>query len=541
MGLSHRVTMASVFATVSLILVGCGNSATSSKKQSITTSTDTELSTIDLSKTTSISAFNVLNNVDEGLFRLGKNSEVQPGIATDSKVSNDGKTYTFNLRKNAKWSNGDPVTAQDFVYSWRRTLDPKTASQYGYLFSGIKNADKIQNKKAAPSTLGVKAEGKYKLVVNLEQKIPYFKLLLGFPVFFPQDSKAVAKYVSKYGTTAKTMVYNGPFTLSGWNGTNLSWTLKKNKDYWDKGKVKLNSIKFNVVKDPSTGLNLYNQKKLDMAQLSATQAKQMGNKPNMVSRKQSSSYYIAFNQKIKAFKNKKIRQAISMAINRDTLANKVVGGGAVETDSFVSKGLAVSPKSKTDFTKDVTAPASMKYNQAEARKLFKQGMKEVGKKQLKFTLLNVDTYDQKQLSEYLQSAIEKTLPQVKVSLNNIPGQTVLSRQADQDFQVTVANWFADFSDPVTFLNILTSKNPSNISKWSNKQYDSLIDKTNGVDGSKPEARWQDMVDAQNLALKEQAIVPLYQSGEKWLINSNIKGIVYNTAGANYNYKEAYVK
>ncbi|GAY72784.1 oligopeptide ABC transporter [Lentilactobacillus kosonis] len=201
----------------------------------------------------------------------------------------------------------------------------------------------------------MKAVGKYKLVVNLDQKIPYFKLLLGFPVFFPQDSKVVAKYGSKYGTTASNMVYNGPFTLSGWNGTNLSWTLKKNPNYWDKKKVKLDDIKFNVVKDPSTSLNLYQQKKLDMAQLSATQAKQMGNNKNMISRKQSSSYYIAFNQKISAFKNKKIRQAISMSINRSTLANKVVGGGAVQTDNFVSKGLAFSPNNNTDFTSDTTA------------------------------------------------------------------------------------------------------------------------------------------------------------------------------------------
>jgi len=541
MGLSHKVAVASIFATTALILVGCGKSDNSSQKQTITTSTDTELSTVDLSKTTSVSAFNVLNNVDEGLFRLGKNSKVEPGIATDTKVSNNGKTYTFNLRKNAKWSNGDPVTAQDFVYSWRRTLNPKTASQYGYLFSGINNADKIQNKKVAPNTLGVKAVGKYKLVVNLEQKIPYFKLLLGFPVFFPQDSKAVDKYGSRYGTTAKEMVYNGPFTLTGWNGTNLNWTLKKNPNYWDKKNVKLDDIKFNVVKDPSTSLNLYDQKKLDMAQLSATQAKQMGNNKNMVSRKQSSSYYIAFNQKIKAFKNQKIRQAISMSINRSTLANKVIAGGAVETDNFVSKGLAYSPKNGSDFTSDTTAPASMKYNPTEAKKLMTEGLREVGQKQLKFTLLNVDTYDQKQLSEYLQSAIEKTLPQVKVSLNNIPGQTVLSRQADQNFQVTVANWFADFSDPVTFLNILTSKNPSNISKWSNSAYDALLNKTNGVNGNNPEARWQDMIDAQNLALQKQAVVPLYQSGEKWLVNSKVKGIIYNTAGANYNYKEAYVK
>lgn len=539
MHLSRRFTVLAGVASISLILVGCGQKS-SQQKKTITTSTDTELTTVDPSKTTAVGTFNVLNNVDEGLFRLGKDSKVEPGIATSSQVSKDGKTYTFNLRKNAKWSNGDPVTAQDFVYSWRRTLNPKTASQYGYLFSGIKNADKIQNKKAAVSSLGIKADGKYKLTVTLEQRIPYFKLLMGFPVFFPQDSKTVKKYGSDYGTSSKTQVYNGPFVLKKWTGTNLTWTLAKNSSYWDKKNVKLDDIKFQVVKDPATGLNLYNQKKLDMAQLSVTQAKQMGKKKDLVSRRQSSNYYIAFNLKNKAFQNLKIRQAMSMIINRKMMASKVVGGGAIDNDSFVSKGLAVSPKDGTDFTKDVTAPASMSYNPTKAKQLFRQGLQEIGRSSLHFTLLNSDTYDQKQLSEYLQSALQK-LPGLTVSLNNIPGRVILSRQADHQFQATVANWFADFSDPITFLNILTSTNPSNISRWKNTTYDKLIKASNDDDGSNADARWDDMVKAQNVALNNQAIIPLYQSGEQWLISSKVKGVVYNTAGANYNFKNAYVK
>ncbi|KRM10138.1 oligopeptide ABC superfamily ATP binding cassette transporter, binding protein [Lentilactobacillus farraginis DSM 18382 = JCM 14108] len=531
--------MLASIAGISLILVGCGQK-TGQQKKTITTSTDSELTTVDPSKTTAVGTFNVLNNVDEGLFRLGKNSKVEPGIATSSTISKDGKTYTFKLRKNAKWSNGDPVTAQDFVYSWRRTLNPKTASQYGYLFSGIKNADKIQNKKAPVSSLGIKANGKYQLTVTLEQRIPYFKLLMGFPVFFPQNAKTVNKYGSKYGTSSGTQVYNGPFTLKKWTGTNLNWTLKKNNTYWDKQHVKLDNVKFKVVKDPSTGLNLFNQDNLDMAQLSATQSKQMKKKKDLVSRQQSSSYYIAVNQRLKAFKNLKIRQAMSMIINRPLLANRVVAGGAISTDSFVSKGLAVSPKDGTDFTKDVTAPASMSYNPTRAKQLFKQGLQEVGLKSLHFTLLNSDTYDQKQLSEYLQSALEK-LPGLHVTLNNIPGRVILSRQANHQFQATVANWFADFSDPITFLNILTSKNPSNISGWKNTQYDQLIDASNNDDGSNAQSRWNDMVKAQTLALKDQAIIPLYQSGEKWLIKSNVKDVIYNTAGANYNFKDAYIK
>lgn len=539
MHLSRGVAALAGVASIALVLSGCGQNSGQQKK-TITTSADTELTTVDPSKTTAVGTFNVLNNVDEGLVRLGKDSKVEPGIATDWTVSKDGKTYTYNLRKGAKWSNGDPVTAQNFVYSWQRTLNPKTASQYGYLFSGIKNADKIKNKKAKVSTLGIKADGKYKLTVKLEQRIPYFNLLMGFPVFFPQDSNAVKKFGNDYGTSSKTQVYNGPFTLTKWTGTNNTWTLKKNKDYWDKKQVKLDNINFKVQPDTSTSLNLYNQGKLDMAQLSATQAKQMGNKKDLISRKQSSNYYIAVNQKSKVFKNLKIRQAMSMIINRKVLANKVMGGGAINNKSFVSEGLAVSPKNGTDFTKDTTVPASMDYNPTKAKQLFKQGLQEVGRTSLHFTLLNSDGSDQKQLSEYLQSALQK-LPGLKVTLNNIPGRAILSRQASGQFTVTVANWFADFSDPITFLNILTYNNPSNISGWKNSQYDSLIKDSNADDGSNANARWDDMVKAQNIALKDQAIIPLYQSGEKWMVNSKVKGIVYNTAGANYNFKEAYVK
>ena len=185
----------------------------------------------------------MLNNTMEGLYRLGKDSKVEPGIATKTTVSKDNLTYTFTLRKNAKWSNGDKVTADDFVYSWRRTVDPKTQSQYSYLFEGVKNIDDITAGKKAPSTLGIKSVGQYKVVVTLTKKIPYFKLLMGFPSFFPQNKTAVEKYGKKYGTSSKYMVYDGPFKMTGWTGTNLSWTLSRNKNYWDKSHVKLDKIK----------------------------------------------------------------------------------------------------------------------------------------------------------------------------------------------------------------------------------------------------------------------------------------------------------
>lgn len=249
-------------AAAGLALTGCGSKSSSgSSKQVLNWNEASELPTMDLSKATDTISFDMLNNSMEGLLRIGKNSKVEPGIAKSYKVSSDGLTYTFNLRKNAKWSNGDKVTADDFVYSWRRTVDPKTQSQYSYLFEGVKNIDDITAGKKAPSTLGIKAVGQYKVVVTLTKKVPYFKLLMGFPSFFPQNKTAVEKYGKKYGTSSKYMVYDGPFKMTGWTGTNLSWTLAKNKNYWDKSNVKLDKINFKVNKSTTTSYNLYQSKK----------------------------------------------------------------------------------------------------------------------------------------------------------------------------------------------------------------------------------------------------------------------------------------
>lgn len=538
----HKWLAAVGVAGSALLLAACSNSgSSSSKNESITLSTDGEISTMDLSKTTAVETFNLLNNSEEGLYRLGKHSKTEKAIAKKMVKSKDGKTYTITLRHGVKWSNGDPVTAQDFVYSWRRTVNPKTKSQYGYLFSGVKNADEIQDSKKSPSTLGIQAKGKYKLKITLESQIPYFKLLLGFPVFFPQDKKVVQKYGSNYGTRSNRLVYDGPFKLVNWNGTSTAWKLVKNNKYWDKKHVKLNTIHYQVVKDPQTGLNQYDSKKLIATSITGNQAKNLKNNKALTNLPTSSSYYLSLNQKMKLFKNLKIREAISMAVNRNTLTNKVLGDGSFDNGSFVSKGLAVNPKTGKDFTSDTSTPASMKYNPTEAKKLWKEGLKETGISNPHITLLAGNASDTGQVTQYLQNTLEKHLPGLTITDKNIPAQTVLAEQSQHNFQMTLSDWYADFSDPITFLNILTTDNPSNQPQWSNKQYDKLIKASSTTDANKPEARWNDMVKAQNILLKDQGITPLFQSGAPWMISSSFKGYIYNSAGANWNLKEAYTK
>ena len=524
-----------------LALTACGSNSSKSglaDKQVLNWSYASELPSMDLSTATDTISFDQLNSTMEGIYRIGKNSKVEPGLATKTEVSKDGLTYTFTLRKNDKWSNGDPVTAQDFVYSWRRTVDPKTGSQYAYLFDGIANANDIIAGKKAVDTLGIKAEGKYKLVVTLEKKLPYFKLLMGFPVFFPQNQNVVEKYGKKYGTAAKYLVYNGPFKMEGWSGSNLSWKLVKNKNYWDKKDVKLSQINFSVNKSTTTSYNLYQSKKLDYTPLSTEQAKQLKGKDGYKVLKEARTNYLEFNETNKVFANKKIRQALSYAVNRQVLADKVLGAGTLPSLGIVSRDLAFN-KGK-DFAVAAKTTAGVTYNKAKAQKLLKEGLAEVGQSKLNFTLLGDDTDVSKQVTESLQSQIQQTLPDVDVSVSNVPFKTRLQRSEDGDFDVVVSAWGADFADPISFLDLFTSDNSYNNGKWKNAEYDKLITASKTTDAGNVDKRWDDMVKASKILSEDQGVAPLYQLNVAYMLNPSVKGVIQNTAGVTWSFKDAYI-
>ncbi|WP_367369420.1 peptide ABC transporter substrate-binding protein [Pediococcus ethanolidurans] len=540
---------ATILAVVPLLLLAaCGNgsSASSSKgnlatKQVVNWTESSELPSIDPSLATDEISFNLLNNTNEGLYRLGKNNKIEPGMATKTTVSKDGKTYKFTLRKNAKWSNGDSVTAQDFVYSWQRINNPKTGSQYAYLYSGVKNADQIQAGKKAVSTLGIKATGKYKLTVKLDKAIPYFKLLMGFPSFFPQDQKVAQKYGSKYATQSKYQVYNGPFTLQGWTGTNNKWSLVKNKKYWDKKHVTLTKINDQVVKDTETGLNQFQGKQVDQTAISGTQVANLKNSKSFFLGREARNAYLEYNyKKIKAFRNLNIRQAMSLAINRKQLVTKVLADGSTTPKGFVTDGLASNPKTGEDFAKEAyNGGTGVTYNLKEAKKLWAKGLKQEGKKSVTYTLMSDDTDVGKKTTEFLQTQLEK-LPGLKINVENIPYKTRLARSAKGQFQLVVTLWGADFSDPISDLGLFTSTNSFNNGKWGNKEYDKLIDAANNGDANNTEKRWEDMVKAEKLLMSQQANAPLYNGVAPQLINTKVKGYVYNTAGVPWNWKGMYV-
>ncbi|WGN90002.1 peptide ABC transporter substrate-binding protein [Ligilactobacillus faecis] len=542
MKLAKFAKTGAVVALSAIFLAACGKSSNESTadKQVLNWSESAELPTMDLSKATDTVSFSQLNNSLEGLYRIGKNAKIEPGIATKTTVSNDGLTYTFDLRKNAKWSNGDKVTAKDFVYSWQRTVDPKTGSQYAYLFEGIKNATAVMNGEKQPSELGIKADGDYKLVVTLEKNVPYFRLLMGFPAFFPQNQKAVEEYGSKYGTASKYMVYNGPFVLEGWTGSNLSWKLTKNKNYWDKDKVKLNTINYSVNKSSSTSYNLYQSGKVDATALGAEQAKQLKGQTGYLTRKEATTFYLQFNQTKAEFQNLKIRQAISKAVDRDQYVKQVLAGASTPAKGFVSSGLA--ERNGKDFADAAYVKSGVDYNKAEAKKLFDEGLKELGRDKLEFQILSDDTDGGKKTTEFLQSALTETFgsDKVKITVSNVPFKTRLARSDAGNFDVVMTAWGADFSDPISFLDLMTSDNAQNDGKWKNEEYDRLIEASKTTDVNDPAKRWDDMVKAEKILMEDQGVAPIYQRAQPWMIKPSVKNIIYNSAGASYNFKETYI-
>lgn len=254
MGISKKLLSIGTIAFSAIILAACGNqsSSTANKKQVLNWSETTQLSTQDPSLATDTTSFQALLNTGDGLYRLDKNNKPKLSLATKESTSNGGKTYDFYLRKNAKWSNGDPITAKDFVYSYRRTVTPSTKSQMAFYLYQIKNAEAINKGQKKPTSLGVTAVSKYHLRIQLTRPLSYFKILLAWPLFFPQNQKVVKKYGKLYGTQAKYTVSSGPFTLTKWNGNNKTWTLVKNKNYWDAKDVKLTKVNEQVSESTTT-------------------------------------------------------------------------------------------------------------------------------------------------------------------------------------------------------------------------------------------------------------------------------------------------
>lgn len=482
-----------------------------------------------------------LYNTYEGLYRLGDYNELIPAGATElATVSEDGLKYTVKLNEKSKWSDGKAVTADDYVFSWQRTVDPETASEYANMFTPVKNAEKITKGELKKEELGIKAISDYALEIDLEAATPYFQNLLAFPNFFPQRKDIVEKYGKEYAKTNENAVYNGAFVLEDYTGPGVStsWKYVKNDNYWDKEAVKLDEVDNNVVKEAGTALNMYEDGQINETYLSGELSQQNKDNPDFLSILQPNTFYIQYNLKKddSTLKNKNVRTAISYSIDRESVAENVLANGSTPADTYIPVELAYSPDGNEDFTK-VSEPKAT-FDKTKAKESWKKAKKELGKDSIELELLVTDTESAKKISEYLQEELQDTLEGVKINVTTVPFAVSLDRLHSGDFDITLAGWGADYPDPMSYLNNLISDNPINYGGYSNEQYDTLVNAINTKEGTDLDSRWDKMIEANQLIMEELPITPVFQQAKTYLRNSNVKGVEARSMGTQFDYKNA---
>jgi len=511
-------------------------------KQVFNKTENQEIPTMDTSKSTDTLGSQILGNTMEGLYRLDKENKPIPAAAESSTKSEDGKKYTFKLRKDAKWSNGDPVTAKDFVFAWQRLLDPKTAAEYAFIAFPIKNAEAVNKGEKPVTELGVKAVDDLTLEVELDQAVPYFLNLVAFPSYYPLNEKFVKEKGDKYGLESDTTVYNGPFVLTDWKHEQ-GWKLKKNDQYWDKKTVKLDEINYSVVKEPATNVNLYDSGQIDFSLLTGEFVdKFRNNKEEYGVYNEPSTFFIRLNQKRGGqdtpLKSKKLREAIALSIDKKNLTNVILNDGSKPADYLVPKGLAAGPDGK-DFQE--TFKNGIKPDAKKAAAAWEEAKKELGKDQVTIEFLNYDTGNAKKVGEYVKDQIEKNLKGVTVNIKLQPFKQKLKLESDQDYDISYGGWSPDYADPMTYLDMFESKHSHNQMSFSDQKYDEIIKKAGGELMSDAKKRWEELGKAEKLLLEEDvALVPLYQSARSYVMKPHVKGVVKHNISPEYSYKWAYV-
>ena len=374
--------------------------------------------------------------------------------------------------------------------------------------------------------MGIKALGKYKVQVTLANPIPYLPQILEGAQFYPQNSKLIKKLGSKYGTSSKNLVYNGPFTVSGWTGSNLKWTYKKNPTYWNKKIVDLNKVNVQVVQTPSTGVNLFRSGELDYTTLTSDFVKQYQNNSSYHTKVTPTNGYLSFNLKRKSTGNVHIRRAISRAINKQQLVKTVLHQGKV-SNGIVAANFITDQATGNDYRKD--AGDLVTYNAKEAKKEWQLGLKQLGKKKLTLELLTSDIDDAKRVGEFIQSNLMKNLPGLTLRVRSIPLKSRLSNTTNHNYDFVYGTWQPSYEDPIDFLTVggLFNLAPD----YHNANFWKQIDLARSTYATDPQKRLNALVNAEKQLIQKDAFAaPLFQQGTSYLLNKRVKGFQLSPYG-----------
>jgi oligopeptide transport system substrate-binding protein len=522
-----KKAFASIFALlllVSAVLTGCGSKGTSGDgaakniKQEITLNAMSEPPSLDPALASDTTSGWIIDHLFEGLYTKNQKGEPVLGAASDVKVSEDGKTYTFTIRDDAKWSDGDPVTAQDFEYAWKRVLDPKTGSPFAFYMYYIKGAEEYNKGKGSADQVGIKALDDKTLQVELKAPLSYFDKLLTMWTFYPVK-KSLVESNPKWAAEAKGYVSNGAYQLAEWKH-NSEVVIEKNQHYWNKDTINMEKVTWKMVNDATTYYQMYKTGELDLIATLPTDAvaQEKNNKEYKVV-PYFGTYMFMFNVAKEPFNNVKIRRAFAMAIDRKAIVENITKSGEKPAYAFVPYG-ADTPDG--DFRE--VGGAYFEENVKEAKKLLQEGMKEEGWSTLpEVTLIYNTAENHKKIAEAVQEMLKRNLG-VKIKLANQEWKTYLETTKQSNFQMARMGWIGIFVDPTVILDYYLGDSPNNRTNWVNKQFDDLMAKAKVEQDDKK--RYELLHEAEKVLMTDMPFIPVYFYSQNYLTSPKFKGIVY---------------
>jgi oligopeptide transport system substrate-binding protein len=465
--------------------------------------------------------FEILGNANESLYRIGANGDLTPGLATSHEVSHDGLVYTFHLRSGLKWSNGDPLTAVDFVYSWTKLVANPENSYGNMVYDYVVNALDFQQGKATKDQVGVKATDPLTLQVTLKTPIAYFAQLTTMPMFCPLQEKFVEAKGDNFALTANDMLYSGPFMITEFDlATGV--TMVKNPNYWDAANVKLDAVEMRVIKEQGAALNAYQAGEIHRVNLTAQDIPSFKNDPELSTFSDYRNNYLQFNTKNPEM-NVNIRKALSFAVDRELLCSRILTDGSVPAGGVVSQGVAGDGK-KTfrQLNGNVSA-----YDAGKAKEFWNKGVAELGRVP-QLTMLCMDDSNTKNLATFVQDQFRRNLG-IEVTIS---AMTQRARndvmETNEKYNLAISAWGADYDDAMTYLNLWISYRGYRGS-YDSPEYVKMI--TDAKAEPNAAKRLDIMLRAEKKLVEEDMVVTgLYDRGFTSLTKKNVKGLVYHAVG-----------
>ena len=487
-------------------------------------------------------AFEVIADFTDGLKQLSPDGTTVNALCADERVSADGLTYTYTLRSDAFWSNGDPVTAEDFVFAWRRVVDPNSGSRSPYLFTDIahiKNAAKVLAGDLPPSSFGITAIDSKTLQVQLSQPVPYFDDLLTLPSFYPVNEAFFQRCGNLFATSPDTLLSNGAFLVSDYTPLASHISLVKNPTYYDAQRIALSGLEYQTILDPGQALMNFENGDLDVITLSGDQIEMVQDDSEYHTYKSGTFWYLSLNiSGSKEMGNLDLRRALSFAIDRKSLTQDVTADGSTPLYSAVPPSLSFD-RNGVDFTSDDATPTLWcGLNEAKAQYYFAKAQEALGEEKIALTLLVDSAQVQQNVAVVIKSELETAFPSLVVSIKVEPKKQRVQDMFDGNYDVVLTRWTPTYPDPTATLNLFVDGSIYNTGKWHNDTFNTLMQRC--ISGSlvtQPEERWGALQRAEDLLMENCVIIPLYEQSHAILLNKRVSGLSFHSLGIARVYKD----